>query len=553
MNDEQNNDIIQAVRSAVVELFDTMLSMEIKPAERVPQDFDENGIVMVGFVSLAGKVNGSVNIRVSQTMAREMAAGMLGMELDEIESEEEVKDVLREVCNIVAGGLKSNFCDAGLACQISTPAITTGNNFQIQTLHMERYEQFVFTCGDESICVEIAVKFVAEDESDLQSILKLKKIDISKFQRLDIISSVGDSIIELFDTMLSLDVDLSDREPFQGSEDFRVMGAVDFAGGVHGSIQFQVSKTFARMITAGMLGQALDEVQDIETVKDVIGEMTNILGGNLKAAFCDTGLDCQISTPSLTVGLDFNIEILNMDRYERFAFKLNDHDILVEVCVKIDEPEPAQQTAAQSQEGETAQPLDDDAIQKMIASANQEGEKETEPSPATDSEASAKEGQSNQALDDDAIQALLAAANSDKGPDVKPVTQTPAAPTTMTSDNGGEKAAARAQTLPAASISAADDKGEATDSDMPGNVSFIQDIPVHIVVELGRTKMNIKDILGLGKGSAIVLSNLEGETLDIRANNRLIAKGEVLVENDKYGIRIKEIVGAVQRAERLVA
>ena len=93
-----------------------------------------------------------------------------------------------------------------------------------------------------------------------------------------------------------------------------------------------------------MLGQDLEEIQDIDAVKDVIGEMTNILGGNLKAAFCDTGLDCQISTPSLTVGLDFHIEILNMDRYEKFAFKLNDHDILVEVCVKIDEPEPLQAT-----------------------------------------------------------------------------------------------------------------------------------------------------------------------------------------------------------------
>ena len=552
MTDEQNNDIIQAVNGSVIELFDTMLSMEIIRVEEAPEEHDENEIVLVGFVSLAGKVNGSVNIRVSRNMAREMAAGMLGMEIEEIESDEEVKDVLREVCNIVAGGLKSNFCDAGLACQISTPSITTGNNFQIQTLHMERYEKFIFTYGDEAICVEIAVKFVAEDESDLQSILKLKKIDISKFQRLDIISSVGDSIIELFDTMLSLEVDLSDREPFQGSEDFRVMGAVDFAGGVQGSIQFQVSKTFARMITAGMLGQELDEVQDIETVKDVIGEMTNILGGNLKAAFCDTGLDCQISTPSLTVGLDFNIEILNMDRYERFAFKLNDHDILVEVCVKIDEPEPVQSSATQTQEGETHQALDDDAIQKMIAAANQE-QTESDPANAVPSETPAKEDQGNQTLDDDAIQALLAAANDDKGSNGHHIDESHSASTTLASENEGEEAADHASTLPSVAASATDDKTEATDSDMPGNVSFIQDIPVHIVVELGRTKMNIKDILGLGKGSAIVLSNLEGETLDIRANNRLIAKGEVLVENDKYGIRIKEILGAAERVGRLVA
>ena len=93
---------------------------------------------------------------------------------------------------------------------------------------------------------------------------------------------------------------------------------------------------------------------------------------------------------------------------------------------------------------------------------------------------------------------------------------------------------------------------EETCSDLPENVGFIKDIPVHISVELGRTKMHIKDILGLGKGSAIILANLEGETLDILANNRLIAKGEVLVENDKYGIRIREILDASERVGRLV-
>ena len=84
------------------------------------------------------------------------------------------------------------------------------------------------------------------------------------------------------------------------------------------------------------------------------------------------------------------------------------------------------------------------------------------------------------------------------------------------------------------------------------DVGFIRDIPVHISVELGRRKLAIKDVFGLGKGSAIVLSNLEGEALDIRANNRLIAKGEVLVENDKYGIRIKEIITSRERLDQLM-
>ena len=547
MSQDSNYDIILAVRESVVDLFDTMLSMEIHAGNDASVIADSDEGVMVGFVSFAGKVNGSVNLRVSQAMAKKMTAGMLGMELDEIESDEEVKDVLREVCNIIAGGLKSNFCDAGLACEISTPSITTGNNFEVQTLHMERYERFAFTYGDESIQVEVAVKFVMEDEADLHSILKLKKIDISKFQRLDIISSVGDTIIELFDTMLSLEVDLSDREPFQNIDDFRVMGAVDFAGGVHGSIQFQVSKIFGRMITAGMLGQDLDEVQDIDSVKDVIGEMTNILGGNLKAAFCDTGLECKISTPSLTVGLDFNIEILNMDRYERFAFKLNDHDILVEVCVKIDEPDPVQPAKqVPVAETERTQPLDNDAIQAMIAAANRDGE--DAPEPALPSTAENENG--SQQLDDEAIQALLAAANGG-------VEATPVAPKTGQSAEGvgAVPPTDSDNTSPPATTASSSEPelvlGE-TCPNLPGNVGFIKDIPVHISVELGRTKMYIKDILGLGKGSAIILSNLEGETLDILANNRLIAKGEVLVENDKYGIRIREILDARERVGQLV-
>lgn len=544
MSNDPNHDIILAVRESVVDLFDTMLSMEISCLEDETADTSEDEVLMVGFVSLAGKVNGSVSVRVSRTMAKMMSAGMLGMAIDEIESDEEVRDVLREVCNIIAGGLKSNFCDAGLTCEISTPSITTGNNFEIQTLNMERYEKFVFTSGGEAVQVEIAVKFLGEDESDLHSILKLKKIDISRFQRLDIISSVGDSIIELFDTMLSYEVDLSDRTPFQQLEDFRVMGAVDFAGGVHGSIQFQVSKTFARMITAGMLGQDFEEVQEIDMVKDVIGEMTNILAGNLKAAFCDTGLDCQISTPALTVGLDFNIEILNMDRYERFAFRMNDHDIVVEVCVKIDEPDPREATSSDARESAGAQPLDDDAIQAMLASAGPGEADGTEPASASSGESEAP-GQ----LDDDAIQALLAAANDGK--------QTPAASHDEASARSDRPASAdglppETDTLSPAQPPDGAASSEDGDPDLSRNVAFIRDIPVHISVELGRTKMQLKDLLGLGKGSAIVLSNLEGESLDILANNRLVAKGEVLVENDKYGIRIREIVGAAERVGRLV-
>lgn len=498
MTNSDRNDVISGVKAAVVELFETMLSMEITPIDTDSElALAEDDSRIVGLVSLTGKVQGSVDLQVTRSMAVEMAAGMLGMAPEELEGEEEIRDVIREICNIIGGNLKSNFCDMGLTCNISTPALTTGKQFQVEFINMERFDRFAFQYDRHVFVVEVGVRFQVEDETDLKSVLKLKKIDINKFQRLDIISSVGDSIIELFDTMLSMDVELSEREPFSAYEDFRLMGQINFAGSIMGSIAFQVPKTFGRMITAAITGDSFEETTDVESMKDAVGELTNILAGNLKAAFCDSGLNCEISPPSITVGIDFQIEILNMDRYERFVFKLNDHDILVEVCVKIEED-----TRAQAQKAETT----DDA---------------SEDSPNT--------------LTDAQIQELLASSGSDKAGAVE--TGDPQPSSDGTDPTPGEAAA------------------EAVSSDLssPGNIDFIMDIPVEVVVELGRTRIAIKELLKLKNGAAVVLSNLEGEPVDIIANKKLIARGEVLVEKEKYGIRVTEVVSSTERIRSLMS
>jgi flagellar motor switch protein FliN/FliY len=90
-----------------------------------------------------------------------------------------------------------------------------------------------------------------------------------------------------------------------------------------------------------------------------------------------------------------------------------------------------------------------------------------------------------------------------------------------------------------------------SDERHPGNLDFILDIPLEITVELGRTKMLIHDLLKLGQGSVIELPKAAGETLEILANNRLIAKGDVVVMNDKYGIRLTEVISTVERLENL--
>ena len=85
----------------------------------------------------------------------------------------------------------------------------------------------------------------------------------------------------------------------------------------------------------------------------------------------------------------------------------------------------------------------------------------------------------------------------------------------------------------------------------PAKLDFILDIPLEITVELGRTRMLIHDLLKLGQGSVIELGKPAGETLEILANNRLIAKGDVVVMNDKYGIRLTEVISTVERLEKL--
>ena len=84
-----------------------------------------------------------------------------------------------------------------------------------------------------------------------------------------------------------------------------------------------------------------------------------------------------------------------------------------------------------------------------------------------------------------------------------------------------------------------------------GNMEFLLDIPLEISVELGRTKILINELLKLGQGSVLELSKMAGETLEILANRKLIARGEVVVVNEKYGIRLTEIISPSERIERL--
>ena len=83
------------------------------------------------------------------------------------------------------------------------------------------------------------------------------------------------------------------------------------------------------------------------------------------------------------------------------------------------------------------------------------------------------------------------------------------------------------------------------------NLDLILDIPLTVTVELGRSKMLINDLLQLGQGSVIELTKLAGEPLEVLVNQKLVARGEVVVVNEKFGVRLTDIVSPMERVQSL--
>ncbi len=86
---------------------------------------------------------------------------------------------------------------------------------------------------------------------------------------------------------------------------------------------------------------------------------------------------------------------------------------------------------------------------------------------------------------------------------------------------------------------------------LPHNMALIQDVPLQVTVQLGKTRMSIKEILELGEGSIVELDKLAGEPVDLLVNGKLVAKGEVVVIDENFGFRVKDIVSPADRINNL--
>lgn len=87
--------------------------------------------------------------------------------------------------------------------------------------------------------------------------------------------------------------------------------------------------------------------------------------------------------------------------------------------------------------------------------------------------------------------------------------------------------------------------------ELPRNLDFLLDVYLQVSVQVGQTRMTIQDLLQLGQGSVIELTKLAGEPLDVFINDRLVARGEAVIVNEKFGVRITDIISQQERIEGL--
>jgi chemotaxis protein CheX len=145
-----------------------------------------------------------------------------------------------------------------------------------------------------------------------------------------ILNAVGD----VFDTMLSMEVQSVEGHAMEKRNRNYIVGSVGFAGKVMGNLNLCVEEAFARRMTAAMLDIKIEDSIDESEIHDVIGELCNMICGGLKSRLCDYGLACELSIPSVTVGKEFKIEPKGWDRSERYEFCNHQDTARVETYIK---------------------------------------------------------------------------------------------------------------------------------------------------------------------------------------------------------------------------
>ncbi len=461
---------------------------------------------------------------------------------------------------------------------------------------------------------------------------------MNTFADIDIQAIISAAVIDTFSTMLSMGIRPAAAEPAPAGGIRRVAGTLHFAGQVTGIFNTQITFDFGRLMAAARLGMEPDEVESGTAIRDLVAEITTIVGGHLKSALDDAGYPCGLSTPSITHGTDFSIKPLNMDRFERYAFQKDDHVLVIEVGLKEQEGADSGIDSSPSNGASRIPHVDFQKLESLdVGSRLAEAAVEVfdamfslklerlEPVSAAGLEgmryvssvcfagdaagivrlhvgrelsrlmAVNRPGMAPEEIEGSgAIEDMLGELGNRLGGKLKSAltdTGLRCALSTPSCTVGGDfrieslhfdrferlelrhedhiiwlemglKISARLKAAapqapaaaPAAPLRPEPEPSAAKDARAASEdlgLDLLLDIPVELTVELGRTKMPIHELLKLSPGSAVKLARLEGEPVDILANDVIIARGEVVVRHEKYGIRITEITSRMERLRGL--
>ncbi len=152
----------------------------------------------------------------------------------------------------------------------------------------------------------------------------------------DLDDMVQSAVTEVFSTMLNTKIQVEPPGAAIANGEPHVAGSVGFSGGsVCGVVYLYCSAVFARRITCNLLGLQDNEIEGDEMVNDAVGEMANMVVGQLKSRLCDRGITCVLTVPSIVRGTNFTIEAVSSTSRRLLAFRSQDNQqLVVEALVK---------------------------------------------------------------------------------------------------------------------------------------------------------------------------------------------------------------------------
>jgi len=159
---------------------------------------------------------------------------------------------------------------------------------------------------------------------------------MTKINAIDIKSGIIKTTIDVFDKMLSLNINYFEPDMPLSIDGKRIVGSVGFVGEAKGIISIQMAYGFARFLTGSLLDIDLDESANAEEVDDVIGELSNMIGGGLKSRLCDSGLSCTLSIPSIIYGSNFKMLSMNGATRTTCFFCYEKQPVIVETSMKAE-------------------------------------------------------------------------------------------------------------------------------------------------------------------------------------------------------------------------